>query len=372
MSIFVSVASYRDASCPGTIQSMYDNASVPSRVYAGICQQNNDTDSDCLTESLKKIPKDLESNISIIRLKHTEAKGPTYARYLCSTLYKGQDYYLQVDSHTLFVKGWDASLIGMLKEIVSAGLSNRPVISHYPAEEKDYKDSGSGTKEVPRICKSFFNKEGVLSLRGAEIMDTEGTYYQTPYIAAGMFFAPGSIVRDVPFDPHLHYLFTGEEILLSMRFYTAGYDVFTPTQNIVYHKYTRDNEPKFWDDITYKDDNAKLRMKHILGVVPLEKVPTGFQLELQKYGAGNQRSISDFFNFAKIDLEAERVMTNFCRDNNEADEEDVESSKENFIHLHRMCSSKKCRAKAFLLYGITFLTFLSFVVLFVIVFRKLK
>jgi len=31
-----------------------------------------------------------KKNIRMININHTEAKGPTYARYLCSTLYKDE------------------------------------------------------------------------------------------------------------------------------------------------------------------------------------------------------------------------------------------------------------------------------------------
>ena len=128
-SIFVSIASYRDDECQKTIKSLFDNAKNKDNCYIGICQQNNfNIDNDSL------INNEWNCNIRIIRIPYFEAKGPTYARYLCSGLWNGEEYYLQIDSHTTFIKDWDEKLINMIKEIKNKKLSLKPVISHYPID----------------------------------------------------------------------------------------------------------------------------------------------------------------------------------------------------------------------------------------------
>jgi len=91
--IFVSIASYRDAECPKTILNLYKNAKTPSKIFVGICQQNDVNDPDCLEELIKNnseiIPK---NNISIVRLPQMDAMGPTYARYMCSKLWNKQTF----------------------------------------------------------------------------------------------------------------------------------------------------------------------------------------------------------------------------------------------------------------------------------------
>ena len=112
--IFVSVASYRDFYCSRTLESMYRNATHPENLHAGICLQNKEGDEDCaLPDDLQKYSK----NITTIRMKNYEAKGPTWARYLCTTLFNDQDYFFQIDSHTLFDAGWDVTLMAMIDEI---------------------------------------------------------------------------------------------------------------------------------------------------------------------------------------------------------------------------------------------------------------
>ena len=122
--IFVSIASYRDNECKKTIKSLFNNAKNKNNCYIGICQQNNyNIDNDCL------INNEWNCNIRIIRIPYYEAKGPTYARYLCSGLWNGEEYYLQIDSHTTFIKDWDEKLINMIKEI-----KNRKLYLSTPVE----------------------------------------------------------------------------------------------------------------------------------------------------------------------------------------------------------------------------------------------
>jgi hypothetical protein len=73
----------------------------------------------------------------MMRIKHYEGKGPTWARYLAANLWSGQEYFLQIDSHTRFVKNWDAKCIEMMKRLDAKGI-NKAVLSHYARDIKDY------------------------------------------------------------------------------------------------------------------------------------------------------------------------------------------------------------------------------------------
>ena len=324
--IFVSVASYRDDVCNSTLKSLFKMADDPKRVFVGICQQNKEGDSDCGQDFMDS------PNVRMLRIPYYEAKGPTYARYLCSTLWNGEEYFLQVDSHSKFVKGWDTLCIQMIEEIKSQGLSQKPVLSHYPKEIKEYDNQDDKNKSiVPRICKSFFNNRGMLSFMGALELDTQGQYYNTPYVSGGMVFCESTFLKELPFDPNLPYLFVGEEILHSVRFYTNGWDVFTPNQNIVFHEYTRENKPKIWtDNPTYSDEPAFNKVKQYLQLIHQDanKLPPDVSINMDKYGLGKKRSLEDFWKFTGIDTQKKTVSTNFCEPENKATPDDIEKSDE--------------------------------------------
>ena len=53
----------------------------------------------------------------------------------------------------------------------------------------------------------------------------------------------------VPYDPHLPFLFFGEETSMAARLYTNGWDFFAPTQAVVYHLWTREYRHTFTEDL---------------------------------------------------------------------------------------------------------------------------
>lgn len=309
MSIFVSLASYRDDVCSSTLVDLYKKASNPLLVFVGICQQNHPDDLDCIQST---VPDEFLPNIRIIKLNHWEAKGPQIARYYCSKLWNNETYYLQIDSHTTFVQDWDIKCIKMINQLKSLGVSNKPVLSYYP---KSFGTENDKSLDVPRMCKSFFNNRGMISFMGSESLPQTEIPYNTPHLASGFFFCESYFLNELPYDPSLDYLFVGEEILHSARFYTHGWDIFTPTENIVYHEYTRKEKPKIWTDLTYSDKDALQKVKYLLGLSK-NPPPEYIMNNVEKYGLGTTRSLSDFYNFAGIDIKSKTTFKNFCRINN--------------------------------------------------------
>jgi hypothetical protein len=313
--IFVSIASYRDFYCTRTLESLFKNATNPNNVFVGLCIQNKDDDEDCSITNVSL--KQYANNVRTIRLKSYEAKGPTWARYLCTTLMNKEDYFLQIDSHTLFEKGWDEKCIQMVEEIKANTTSKDVVLSHYPPNYDDYNNRSKDLNVVDTICQSFFNDRGVVSFLGASPinMKTE-KYVQTPHIAAGMFFCEGKCIQDVPYDPNLPNLFVGEEILHSARVWTAGYDIYSPTQVVVYHLYTRSDQPHIWDDKKgYNDSDAVNKVKFLLKLQDDPQnpnVPEHLKENIDKYGLGNKRTLEEFYSFAGIDTKGKKIYKNFC------------------------------------------------------------
>lgn len=288
--IFVSVASYRDEDCSGTLRSMYENAAVPRRIFAGVCQQNKEgeTAEECVDPSLP-----WRQNVRVITMPHTEAKGPTFARFRCASLYKGETYFCQIDSHTTFLKGWDRTVIADLRRCPSP----KPVISYYPHDSRaNATDKDAST--VPVLCKSKFDKgSGVVTFEAVSMPAAKDAPRSIPFVAGGFFFGPGSIPVEVPFDPTLDHLFNGEEIAYSARLWTHGYDFFAPLHNYVYHYYGRKDRPKYWTDISGYASAQKTSQQRVVRLLGLDAKPpaTG-----QPFGLGNARSLQAYLDFAGL------------------------------------------------------------------------
>jgi hypothetical protein len=302
--IFVSVASYRDTQCLDTIKDMFAKAKHPARIYAGICEQNTASSKEsCVPTEFK-----FHSNVRRITIPDNEAKGPCYARYLCSTLYRDETYFMQIDSHTTFVPDWDVKAIAALKKCPS----EKSVLSGYPHDVKSYKvDEPS----VPVLCDSFWNSSGLPQfkaiIKGRDDFK-DGKSISIPFMSGGFVFAPGQMVRDVPYDPNLPHLFQGEEILYSARAWTNGYDIFCAPVNIVLHAYYRKDEPKFWTDQKSwrtTQEASETRAKRILGLAS-PHIDAGSE----PYALGTARRIVDYWAFAGLDPAAKtsKSKKTFC------------------------------------------------------------
>ena len=298
-SIFISIASYRDKNCNSTIKSIYNNAKYPEYIYIGICQQNKDTDIDCLHDINN-------NNIKIIRIDYKDAKGPIYARYLASTLCEKEEYYLQIDSHTIFIKNWDIICIKSIENLKK--ISNKPILSHYPRDypDKDIKNKDKFYVTYIKYLKFIKNKDfKIIQYEGARFVDTKNTFIKTPFVTGNFLFLESSFLNEIPYDNSLHYLHHGEEILHSLRFYTYGYDVFIPNQNIVYHNYIH-KEPKIWNDIeniNIKRINAHTKIVNVFKSTTNNEVNT----YLGKYNVGNVRTINSFKKFSNINNEMNNI-----------------------------------------------------------------
>ena len=67
-----------------------------------------------------------------IRIPWQEATGPCKARHLAQQLWDGEEFCLQIDSHTRFVAGWDSKLKQMLQQGEQMSTFGKAVVSSYP------------------------------------------------------------------------------------------------------------------------------------------------------------------------------------------------------------------------------------------------
>lgn len=315
--IFVSIASYRDNKCPTTIDSLFKNANKPNNIWIGLCEQNKASeDEPCFSPKWK-------SRVRQIRIPYWDARGPTWARYLCASLLDGEKYFLQIDSHSLFAKDWDLYLVKTIKSLQRAGFQ-RSILSHYIRSDQYYKETGdsqyNSDAKIPTICTASFNGAGIIKLNAAhDINVVDSRPKPNAYIAGGMIFGNSDFIREVPLDPDLPNLFVGEEILYSARLWTHGWNIFTPTKNVIYHYYTRSEEPKYWTDKKGEvdDTDALQKLKYLLGLENIDKenINKYIKKNLDIYGLGNRRTIQDYYKFAGIQLNnrINSSSTDFCK-----------------------------------------------------------
>ena len=154
-SIFVSIASYRDTECMKTLTDLFDKADKPDNIYVGICHQNKNKNEYCIPNNFKHM-----DHIRFKDYDYKEALGPTFARYICSHLWKGEQYFMQIDSHSRFIKGWDTKIKNMYKQCES----KKSILTHYPPSHSQYEQILEKKVKPSHTCKAHFeNKFHIIS-----------------------------------------------------------------------------------------------------------------------------------------------------------------------------------------------------------------
>mgnify|MGYP000235833342 CR=1 FL=1 len=311
-SIFVSVAAFRDNLCDRTLHELFAKAAHPDRVFVGLFLQNEEGDPLC------DGPPDRAAQIRRASVPASEAKGPNYARYRCSRLYGGEDYFMQIDSHSVLLQNWDICAIEELEkaqlQASKLGLDPKDAfLSHYPVALPSRDAREVPQNLVPYNCKAKWDRKNPWLIAQAVLRKPNPVPQPSVFVAAGMIFAPASFLHRVPFDPRITYVFHGEETLLCARTFTHGLTAFTPTKNLVGHWYTRKDEPKVWSTPVWK----KKVKNNQTTLALIEGILTGKTADPHGLGLGTRRTISAFWEALAvkgpgIEYNGDRRVVNVC------------------------------------------------------------
>jgi hypothetical protein len=274
-SIFVSIASCKELFLVQTIKSAMANASRPDLVYFGVCNMVIDKE-DFLDDPVFKLP-----NINIVETKHSGPLGTGIGRMLASLMAdKDHEYFLQVDAHTIFVKGWDDILKKQYKELLL--VCEKPIISASPRNWEhsvENKIMISGNQNIlslenldvyyenPSLIFSN-NKNAVSSGMNFEDDDYETigfvegcdafwsddeTFKEHGLIHAAFVFFSFSFLNELvsdPFDP-----WSGDQTNISFRAGTRGYRMFTVRHATVFTKDKFDKTGSLLYDYDWRRSN---------------------------------------------------------------------------------------------------------------------
>jgi hypothetical protein len=298
-SIFVQIASYRDPDCQHTVQDLFARAAHPERVFVGICWQFDAVeDRDCF--QLKTRP----DQVRVVEYDARAARGVGFARREAQKLLRDEDYVLQIDAHHRFVDGWDDRLINWLARCPS----NKPILTTFPqgfVPPRSIADAGP----LGITCKSF--AEDAFPIMGSRLLSAQernGEPLPTAFIASNFVFSPAAAVREVPVDPH-HY-FEGDDISMAARYWTAGWDMFSPVEHLTWHDWNRKGRRSHWEDDKdwYRLKLASnRRLRHLLGIEPTADAQA--LQECHVYGLGQVRSLAQYQAFSGIDFAGRQIST---------------------------------------------------------------
>jgi hypothetical protein len=302
--IFVSVVSYCDPMLGFTLASARAQATDPSRVFIGVVDQAP------AGGWLMRLDEWSREHVRSLRIDALDARGPCWARALAMGLHQGEDWFLQIDSHTWFEPGWDERLVHWGRRCAEA--NPRTLLTCYPNPfvMRDGHPVGQGVtqKVLAHVVKTdadFAADHPVLMFEGVGVEVDEPV--AGIHVAGGCLFAPGRVVDELPYDPRLY--FHGEEQSFALRAWTRGWDIVHIPGMPIYHLYTQPGtqpRPMHW---SIELDQQRAVRSAVLEQAARERLAAllwGGE-DLGVYGLGQVRSLADYAAFSGIDYAARAI-----------------------------------------------------------------
>ncbi len=347
--IFVSIPNYRDPETANTIYHLFAQAFCPHHIYIGLCSQvenpalyfhNQLIKSICTlaavchdngSNSLFTENPELffQSHIRNESVPFSHARGPVPARSLIEKrLYGGEKYILMIDSHMRFEKDWDKICMDMLHRCPS----NKPILTMPPS---NYDGSSSSintlseffvrdtnarnnpprsTRTTTLFVDGIDGRTSLPLLRSRFYQCTSATAIplKTSFWTPSFSFTYAKAHDEVPYDPYLRNLFAGEEIAMSARLWTHGWDFFSPTQMVVLHRQDRSYRRTFWE-LKKSPFDAEKRVQCLLDIRPMTSVRKETVLkDFASYDLGTNRTLKEYEVFCDINF-PEKTFGGFAR-----------------------------------------------------------
>ena len=262
-SIFIQIACYHDLELLETIKDVLNKSSKNNDLHFGVHNcffEENPHDESYVRSELDKLNRNYK--LSIKHSKFPENIGMGLGRYIANEFYNNEDFYMQIDSHMLFMHKWDELLIGLLNEAKKTGIE-KPVISNPTNSYFVDKDGRRQLREeflfdhfenknfdVKKLIKekpleeamyyiSTLNEYNEVSTTFKQCFDIDlnvenlHNIFEFIYINGAFIFGYG-MLHSV--KPNKNIYLNGDETLTSSRLYTHGYTVLrTPDVKICSH-----------------------------------------------------------------------------------------------------------------------------------------
>jgi hypothetical protein len=254
--VYVSIPSLYDTELIPTVLNIFEEASDPGSIYVGISLLDLN---DELFKKFKKETAKYSANIKLEFLElnddnYKEMFGVGFGRKRALNLYNGEDYFLQIDSHSMFAKNWDTTLINKFHEAQKHVKNKKVVLTSY-AGSYTFDSFGNRT-----FIKYDPEKGGYYSRFQYPFFSNVGRYYEViPKwdILSEKFLAtlPGEFLPALKFNANFSFgdknfaknpglyedaCFFEEEILQTLALIKLGYTLVYPVlkEPVVCHMYT--------------------------------------------------------------------------------------------------------------------------------------
>jgi hypothetical protein len=265
-SIFISIPSVEDQEIFNMVQQIFDEADNPDSIYLGISHSIPFKNKKIINEINNKIN---HKNISQKFINFYRNMGVGYGRKTAISMYSGQDYVLQIDGHTNFLKSWDSIVLDLYDSVPRNMQGNKYMLTAYLPGYQILENNKrhSPDDNIPRYS-AFLSKNNLKLNQGLDdiSIDRENSYPNIPKwltvkslsppnnknspvlfdtfngvenflpeeyvysrkINANFIFSDNKIIDDYDKIYSWNYLFLEEEFIASIEALDAGYNLIFP------------------------------------------------------------------------------------------------------------------------------------------------
>jgi hypothetical protein len=293
--IFIGFPAYNEEDVELTITTALGNAKYPENIHFGILLHYTNGNFPDIS---------VYPNVKYIKSDYPIGLGTGQSRKIVASLHEDEEYYLQVDAHTIFKRNWDSILIKRYEELNK--LFYKPIITTMVPtwskdefgnilnqnDEQDMSDIEPWGMSFKEINEDIFINTGLPTPHHKKI-DFKTFYHEQYLVAANFFFTKSTYLEEIPFDVKIKY---HEENITAMRAWTRGYQFFAIKEDIMWTRvmYNKNMPEDSWRNMLSVKDKNGITFYHLAieGLLRNKDLLTG--KVLGKWGAPSQQDLNDY------------------------------------------------------------------------------
>ena len=248
--IFIAIPAFNEKFTHITVEDAFAKADNPENVYIGIFNQKSN--------NLEFEDFSGYKNVRCVNVRYKNPLGLGLARLAAASLLEDEEYFLQIDAHTIFAKGWDTSYLDDLKLLLKH--YDKPLLSQslawhrevdYFENDKSYIKNFAGLKSYP------LHREGEVETHPDHSRESEekilGKFLEHYLCYGGFLFGQSKFLYEISYNPFI--LMSPEQETTALRASTRGYRFFSSDRTVISTlgkgKDGGFTEEKYTDDIKY-------------------------------------------------------------------------------------------------------------------------
>lgn len=256
-SIYVSMCSLDDTELIPTINNMLKSCSNDNTVKIGLRLLSDDDK--FINTVTKFVRKNKNISFKVDKINKQNAKsllGVGMGRFEAIKFYNNEDYFLQIDSHSLFAKDWDKTMIKLYKEAKEYTNLEKLILTayagHYTFNKKNKREFGNphaGNNGRPRYVKFISSQSFYDVVPGWKDVEENisDPFVPIAKVNANFLFTDGSFALNSGISKDI--IFFEEEILQTLELSKLGYSFVYPNIDypVIGHYYTLEGDRDYND-----------------------------------------------------------------------------------------------------------------------------